>query len=219
MSAAATTAANSKPSQYLCVVEQSSGLHYDDQAHIWRPQAFRPGERYILRKLTEDDRDPRNKWSSMYRDPKVTWAFFRLGDDFPRERCVEFDCRPSATFDPDSLRFEIRNYGSYIDQGLWQRLRREDPKAHLPVDPDRPDDLFIEIGGCGPDTGTASPAIPQSMGAQPEITKNATDVCARRCLSPGGITAPPDVGYVSRLPPSTDACLRACGEEIGRTGQ
>jgi Rap1a immunity proteins len=48
-----------------------------------------------------------------------------------------------------------------------------------------------------------------------QATGNATDVCAKRCLPPGGLHEPPGV-VVTGLPPSTEACMRACGEEIGR---
>jgi hypothetical protein len=153
----------------------------------------------------------------MYKNlPKVNWAFFYFGDDFPRQRCVEgepfvpqFTCIPSASFDKESLRFEIINHGSYIDQGFWERERREHPKAPLPVDPTHPDDLGIEIGRCSPNTG-APPLVVPPPGASPvaNSTENATEVCARRCLPSGCLPNPPGIGtYISELPPSTEACL------------
>jgi len=56
--------------------------------------------------------------------------------------------------------------------------------------------------------GYAYPCISQP-------SENATDVCAKRCLPPGGLRAPPGT-IITGLPPSTEACMRACGAEIGR---
>jgi hypothetical protein len=214
MLATATAAASTESDQYLCVVEQAAGLHYDNQAHIWRPQAF-GSRKYILRKLTEDNRDHQRKWSSMYDNlPKVNWAFFYFGDDFPNQRCVEGEpfpsrltCIPSASFDKETLRFEIINHGSYIDQGFWEQEHRKYPKANLPVDPTHPDDLGIEIGRCSPNSGAPPPVLlPDGASAEPKSTENATDVCARRCLPPGGLPKPTGIGaYISRLSPSTEA--------------
>jgi hypothetical protein len=50
---------------------------------------------------------------------------------------------------------------------------------------------------------------------QPQPAENATDVCARRCLPPGGFEPPPGA-FITRLPASTEACLKTCGEEMGR---
>jgi hypothetical protein len=152
---------------YLCVVEQAAGLHYDNQVGAWRPQAFGTSRKYILRKLNEDDRDhQKGKWWSLFEGrPKATWAFFEFGrDGVPKATCVElFDCQPlvsSASFDKDTHRFEMIYHGGYIDQGRWERLRQENPKTHLPVDPANPDDLFIEIGKCSPNVAAAAPILP-----------------------------------------------------------
>jgi hypothetical protein len=165
MLAVAKTAADSETNQYLCVVEQAAGLHYDNQVGAWRPQAFGTSRKYILRKLNEDDRDHQKGWSLFEGRPKATWAFFEFGrDGVPKATCVElFDCQPlvsSASFDKDTHRFEMIYHGGYIDQGRWERLRQENPKTHLPVDPANPDDLFIEIGKCSPNVAAAAPILP-----------------------------------------------------------
>jgi hypothetical protein len=224
--AVAKTAAESEATQYLCVVEQAAGLHYDNQAGAWRPQAFGTSRKYILRKLNEDDRDhQKGKWWSLFEGrPKAKWAFFEFGHDgVPKATCVElFDCQPlvsSASFDKDTGRFEMIYHGGYIDQGRWERLRQEDPKTHFPVDPSNPDDLSIEIGKCSPNAAAAAAILPNQTRPEPEAAVDATDVCATRCLPSGGLRAPPGGGFISRLAPSAEACLRACGEEIGRTGR
>jgi hypothetical protein len=167
MLAVAKTAADSETNQYLCVVEQAAGLHYDNQVGAWRPQAFGTSRKYILRKLNEDDRDhQKGKWWSLFEGrPKATWAFFEFGrDGVPKATCVElFDCQPlvsSASFYKDTHRFEMIYHVGYIDQGRWERLRQENPKTHLPVDPANPDDLFIEIGKCSPNVAAAAPILP-----------------------------------------------------------
>ncbi len=53
---ALATAVHSEPSQYLCITEQATGLHYDDQSKAWHPQVFTPGERYSFRHLTDDEK-------------------------------------------------------------------------------------------------------------------------------------------------------------------
>jgi len=59
-------------------------------------------------------------------------------------------------------------------------------------------------------------AYPCPKNAQPEPKENATDVCAQRCIPPGGLPPYSGPGIVTGPPPATEACLRACGEEIGR---
>jgi len=53
---ALTFSAGAEPSQYLCTVDQTIGLHYDNQTKVWGPRAFLKNK-YILRRLTDDDRD------------------------------------------------------------------------------------------------------------------------------------------------------------------
>jgi hypothetical protein len=50
-------------SQYLCVVEQSAGLHYDQQMKSWAPQAFSTGRKYVLRRVNDDDRQ---QWADYF---------------------------------------------------------------------------------------------------------------------------------------------------------
>jgi hypothetical protein len=58
-------------------------------------------------------------------------------------------------------------------------------------------------------------ALGQAYPCASQASDNATDVCAKRCLPPGGFRTEPGM-IVTGLPPSTDACLRTCGAEIGR---
>jgi hypothetical protein len=157
--------AQADPNQYLCTVEHAAGLHYDKQTNVWKPQEF-GSRKYILRRLTDDDRDEnKGKWWALLKDnPKANWAFYSYGKDkpMPLASCVEdsgtvmsemFYCRPvvnDARFDKDTRRFEIVSHGAYIDQGFWEQRRREDPNAKLANAPSKPDDLFVEIGNCSP---------------------------------------------------------------------
>jgi hypothetical protein len=155
-----------EPNQYLCTVEHAAGLRYDKQTGAWHPQEF-GSRKYVLRRLTDDDRDEKKgKWWGLFKgNTKANWAFFPYGeaDPMPIASCVEenpsvalselFNCQPiagTAKFDKDTRRFEMIVSGSYIDQGFWEQRRREDPTRKKPVDPSKPDDLFIEIGNCSP---------------------------------------------------------------------
>jgi hypothetical protein len=163
--AASSGSALAVPNQYLCTVEHAAGLHYDKQTGAWRPQEF-GSRKYVLRRLTADDRDEKKgKWWPLLKDAKANWAFFNYGeaDPMPVASCVEnedalvlpemFSCQPivgSAKFDSDTRRFEMIYRGGYIDQGFWEQRRRENPTAKLLGNPSKPDDLFIEIGNCSP---------------------------------------------------------------------
>jgi hypothetical protein len=158
------TAVRADPNQYLCTVEHAAGLHYDKQTNAWKPQEF-GSKKYVLRRLTADDRNEKSAFSSLLQgNPKANWAFFRYGVEkpMPLASCIEdansvmaemFYCRPiaiDAQFDKDTRRFEIIYHGGYVDQGFWEQRRRENPTAKLASDPGKPDDLLIEIGNCSP---------------------------------------------------------------------
>jgi hypothetical protein len=153
------------PSRYLCVVDDAAGLHYERSIAAWRPQTFKPGHKYIFRHLTPDDRD-KGKWQSLLKiRSEAGWALFDFGekDPLPEATCKKdytFDCQrvtADFNFDDKTLRFEIARHGSYVDQGYWERLRREESdrydslqKSKQAIDPDAPDDLVFEIGKCNP---------------------------------------------------------------------
>jgi hypothetical protein len=48
LAATMVSTAHADPSQYLCIVEHASGLHYDPRANSWTPQVF-------LRRLNDED--------------------------------------------------------------------------------------------------------------------------------------------------------------------
>jgi hypothetical protein len=157
--------AQADPNQYLCTVERAAGLHYDKQTNAWKPQEF-GSKQYVLRRLTDDDRDEKKgAYSQLLKgNPKANWAFYWYGVDkpMPLASCIEdneaimsemFYCRPiviDAQFDKDTRRFETLSHGAYVNQGFWEQRRRESPTAKLANDPSKPDDLFIEIGNCSP---------------------------------------------------------------------
>jgi hypothetical protein len=156
---ASPTAAIAEPKQYLCLVDQSAGLHYDKQTNEWGPQAFRAGRKYVLRRLNDDDR--KGKWKTELNN--ANWGFFEFGkaDPTPYAACSDeslFTCREvvrKVEFDEKSLRFTIVNYLGYTQQGFWEYVRANNPdhftRALSPKeagDPDHPDDMFFEIGRC-----------------------------------------------------------------------
>jgi hypothetical protein len=140
---ALTCSAGAEPSQYLCTVDQAVGLHYDQQSKVWGPRAFLKN-RYILRRLTDDDRDKvKGKWWALLQPhPKADWAFFESGKNAPMPLavCIKdangysiFNCQDiarGASFDEDSRRFELVYHGAYIDQGFWEQFRREHPEQY-----------------------------------------------------------------------------------------
>jgi hypothetical protein len=157
--------AQAQPAHYLCVVEQSSGLHYDQQTDRWKPKEFASVRKYILRQLNDADRDHKTgkSWSVFESNQKANWAFFEFGTDIPTATCIgdtiSFFCKPfimDASFDQDSLGFELALRGAYVGQGFWEQQRQEKSelyKQKLSEGDDpylKPDDLFIEIGHCSP---------------------------------------------------------------------
>ena len=86
----APIAAAADPNQYLCLVEQSAGLHYDQQSNAWQPRAFGVARKYILRRLNDDDRDEhKGKWWVLLKDePEANWAFFEFGKTDPMPEAV-----------------------------------------------------------------------------------------------------------------------------------
>jgi hypothetical protein len=170
-----TIGAHAEADKYVCSVEQAAGLHYEKQTNSWRPQAFGTGTRYLLRRLNASDRDKQKKgnwWALLDGHQEANWAFFEFGKELPMPlaSCVEdvksvlasqFFCRAivkEGSFDKDSHRFELITRGGYIDQGFWEKERRDHPNDFKPNplpdgmhDPSHPDDLFIEIGRCRTD--------------------------------------------------------------------
>jgi hypothetical protein len=122
-----------------------------------------------LRRLTDDDRG--SEWNGFLRkNPKANWVFFEFGNkpgQFPLAICEEdimlFGCDrvfAEVNFDKDdSNRFEVV-WGSrvYLSQGYLEKLQQEDPKQYKDLlsrkrgkdDISHPDDIFFEIGKCGP---------------------------------------------------------------------
>ena len=164
------TSAVAEPSQYLCVVKESAGLHYGSQNSAWQLQAFEM-RKYTLRRLTDDDRNhQRGKWWALLdKVPEANWAFFEFGSDTPMPLSIyvdhpksvlaeRFSCKSvvfDGVFDKGSRRFETIYHGSHVSQGFFSRREhpeqykyrlsrgQEDPASH-------PNDLFIELGKCAP---------------------------------------------------------------------
>jgi len=157
--ALATQPAAADPNQYLCIVDEAAGLHYDRSFKEWRPETFKPSSKYIFRHLTPDDRDEqKSKWSAILNSrPKAKWGLFDFGEKeaVPQATCEDGEYSLECTgmvaefkFDDKSLRFEIVRSGSYVGQAVNERLRRNRPDWKFVGDPDKPDDLVFEIGKC-----------------------------------------------------------------------
>ena len=162
---ASMTSAHPKTDQYVCAVRYAAGLHYDDKTNEWRSQVFGTDRKYTLRRLTEQDAVKSAYQLLLRYEPKASWGFFKLGDESPLAACIEssdshLSCRPivqSLTFDKDSGRFELITHRGFIDQGYWERFRRDNPEHHQWLaehgranDPAHPNDLVFEIGECSP---------------------------------------------------------------------
>ena len=98
----------------------SAALHYDKQAKTWAAQAFVPNDKFVLRRLNDDER---KTWRS-----KAEWGFFGLEETWPTALCgTEFDltCLWGAVeFEP----------------GLSWRLYKDNPN--------NPGGVIIETGKC-----------------------------------------------------------------------
>lgn len=169
MALAITSAGAAEPNQYLCLVESASGLHYDAQVKSWKPRAFDASGKYVLRRITDDDR--RGVYQSAF-EPFGDWAFFKFGDSFPTATCIDeaskyvpgtFFCQNgtiatrAVEFNRNSHRFEMVYRGGSLTQGFWEWIRREKPERFKQLllglqgrDPPHPDDLFFEVGKCSP---------------------------------------------------------------------
>jgi hypothetical protein len=179
MIALTITTASASSNQYLCITESVGGLHYDAATQSWKPQGFKAGAKYMLRRITGDDV---KKWDTLLkrleiRDKQLQekqmfdagdWAFLGFGENprllalcersYPEQ--LPADCKPSpfspiSDFETDTRRFEIVYRGAYIEQGRQEQLRRDPEKLKreppgLVSDPSHPDDLVIEIGTCSP---------------------------------------------------------------------
>src|SRR5271166_6473294 len=134
-----STAAAAEPTQYLCVVDQATGFGFDPKLKRWTAQTFPASSKYILRRVRDEERDPKAKWSPQYKwsdwPRGADWAFFSFGDPdpFPLAVCQEefgFSCKEvavQANFDRRSQRFEIIKSGTYTDQGFWKYMSEHDP--------------------------------------------------------------------------------------------
>jgi hypothetical protein len=117
---ATAIAARADPSQYLCTAERSTELHYDRQARAWAPWAFVTDDKFILRRLNDDDR---NNWA---KHSDAQWGFFKSGEALPTALCG----------------FDLRCFWGAVefDKDLSWRWYKDSPN--------NPDDWLIEAGKC-----------------------------------------------------------------------
>jgi len=127
---ATATVAPAEPSRYLCVAERSAELRYDSQARTWAAWASVTGDRFVLRRLNDDDR------ATWVKRSDAQWGFFKLaegqsalGDVWPTAVCG-FDLKcfwGAAEFDDK-------------DGSMTWRLYKDSPN--------NPGDVLIETGKC-----------------------------------------------------------------------
>jgi hypothetical protein len=152
---ATVMAAQAAPNQYLCITESVGGLRYSPATKSWRAQAFTPGNKYILRRVTDDEV---KGWNSLFKKVEVRdlkleerqmygvgdWAFVKFGENnfgiSLRALChensgdISWFCEPSpfspiVSFITDSRRFEfVGGSGAYVGQGRQERLRSDPEK-------------------------------------------------------------------------------------------
>ena len=121
----------------------------DPAAKSWRAQAFKPGDKYIVRRITDDEV---KGWRPLLTKTELLglkleerqmydasdWAIVRFGKkDFGKSllaMChegyvdVAWSCEPSplspiSNFVTDTRRFEFAGgFGTYVDQGHQERL-------------------------------------------------------------------------------------------------
>lgn len=159
------TVAHAGSSQYLCIVDQSAGLRYDDLTKAWRPQAFAAGSKYVLRRLKDDDLT--GKYASLLdQQPELNWGMFKFGENVPIGACNEtiglLFCKglggvtSDFKVDIESHRFTIAYINGYVNQAFSERALRTPPEkykhltAHGEKHDPAPDDLFVQIGKCSP---------------------------------------------------------------------
>ena len=119
---------------YLCIVDAAAGMAFDKDRGSWVAATFKPGERYILRKV------PAEEW-------KVggQWVLSNFGETFPLAVCDK-DASEAATiecsgletllFSKKTLRFQLYYQGLYVN-----------PEPGHAEGGDTPS---IEIGKCSP---------------------------------------------------------------------
>jgi hypothetical protein len=128
--ATATVAQADHPSRYLCVAERSAELRYDSQARTWAAWASVTGDRFVLRRLNDDDR------ASWAKHSDAQWGFFKLAEG----QSVPDEVWPTALCGFDLKCFwgaaEFDNEGGSL---TW-RLYKDNSN--------NPGDVFIETGKC-----------------------------------------------------------------------
>lgn len=151
------TETQAAPNKYLCTTEHAAGLRYNWDANNWHTQEFSSGTKYVLRKVTDEER---SKDTSLATKPSQktlnlpdvhilgVWLFNKIGNEkFPNlMKCTEwtipykdtslrpyFDCESpwgSGNFDVNSLRFEYTVDGGYTGQGIAEYFRRTSPDQY-----------------------------------------------------------------------------------------
>ena len=90
LAATMISTAQADPNQYLCILEHASGLQYDLRANAWTPQVFLANQKYILRRLNDEDWRVHAPVLSLER-PAPKWGVFEFGekDWLPVATCRE----------------------------------------------------------------------------------------------------------------------------------
>ena len=73
------------PDRYLCISEYVAGVHYFPATKTWSPQIFTAGQKYILRRLTGDERE--GKYPSATSPDGWAWDGGQLDEKDKSEWC------------------------------------------------------------------------------------------------------------------------------------
>jgi hypothetical protein len=154
------------PDRYLCISENSAGVHYFQQTKTWGAQIFGPGQKYILRRLTGDERNAKYPSDTsadgtyfsgqLQEKDKSEWGLFSFGEKVPRATCdASFHCTTQSTFltlhfSPATGRFKPSQLSGYYYQLKPTDKPFPDPEGEKfrQSAMNQPDGGFIEIGTC-----------------------------------------------------------------------
>lgn len=142
------------PSGYVCITDQAQGFLYNGQTHRWEGARFKPEGTYVVRKLSDEERQQ----LGLDRLPRIKdndWAVFEHDKSDPISSCREISMEslgltgqpqlscesvsdPGLHFSisPILLRFQVSKDGNYLIPDSIDKL-----DAGTPI---------MEIGRCSP---------------------------------------------------------------------
>ena len=130
------SAQNPRPGSYLCITDQVSGFAFDAQSSKWVATTFVANQRFILRRVRDDDQDRymNSKWTLSEFGQRSPMLFCR--NDISNEtHILSCDSYFLLMFNYDTLRFQLIYPIGYVNPA--PNHEGEDTPA-------------IQIGKCSP---------------------------------------------------------------------